>query len=258
MNKLLISILSISLLFSCESENQFNSNYPDEFKLKGEIKSIYEWTFGLAFYGEDSLMDSEFQYLHENLDIDRREIAYYKFDSSFHLVENGIKYDIDDNWDKTYFIGDSIEKSVCGSKTQLLKFSIDSIISRDTLIIVKKCNLDFFSRKNTIVFDSDLPVEIIKEKPFLTKTKLKYNRKKQLIEEEFIGDVSTGDSKSIYRYNEKGFISNEEIFLYSGTHVDTLIINYEYIYDKQGNWIVRTELLREMVWEIKNRVIEYK
>ena len=65
-------------------------------------------------------------------------------------------------------------------------------------------------------------------------------------------------SKTAYRYDKKGStISETELGAYLNDGVTPPETKYEYTYDKQGNWTLKTTLSRKQKIEITERKIEY-
>lgn len=66
-------------------------------------------------------------------------------------------------------------------------------------------------------------------------------------------------SKTAYRYDKKGStISETELGAYLNDGVTPPETKYEYTYDKQGNWTLKTTLSGKQKIEITERKIEYK
>lgn len=101
-------------------------------------------------------------------------------------------------------------------------------------------------------YEYDTQGRIIFKSFFDTEIYYKYNKNNEIIEE--ITKTEGKEYKSLFEYDDKGNFIKQTIYI-NGNF--TNIIEYKYVYDKNNNWITRTELQKNIITEIIKSEITY-
>ncbi len=277
--KVIISMfLVLSLFSSCKGQKSADNSENDWVvnKLAGKVKQIKEITYNgddmsktikgaleINYNGDGYITQIYSHGIYENTDPTTTKV----YDSNNKLIKITF-YDSDNNeLEKIIYThskgGKEIDKKIV-SKSSNIEFSEKVILKyNEANQMVGSQTIQDGKVRSTLSIKDSAGQKITEEKLLDSKGKphsrtvKKYDKRKNLLEKYEYGgnDGNSLDFKVIFKYDDKN--NPVEIIKYYGDGSIRYQDSSEYLYDKTGNWIKKTDFRDNHMTEVTERKIQY-